>query len=53
MRHRAAIGISEHTDSLVVVVSEETGHITVAESGEIRENVSPNELRQILIKEKI
>ncbi len=53
MRHRAAIGISEHTDSLVVVVSEETGHITVAESGEIRENISPNELRQILIKEKI
>ena len=53
MRHRAAIGISEHTDSLVVVVSEETGHITVAESGEIKENISPNELRQILIKEKI
>jgi len=53
MRHRAAIGISEHTDSLVVVVSEETGHITVVESGEIRENISPNELRQILIKEKI
>lgn len=53
MRHRAAIGISEHTDALVVVVSEESGHITVAESGEIRENVTPNELRQILLREKI
>jgi diadenylate cyclase len=53
MRHRAAIGISEHTDALVVVVSEESGTITVAESGEIREKISPNELRQILLKEKI
>ncbi|NLA48144.1 MAG: TIGR00159 family protein, partial [Bacteroidales bacterium] len=53
MRHRAAIGISEHTDALVVVVSEESGHITVAESGEIRENITPNELRQILLREKI
>lgn len=53
MRHRAAIGISEHTDSLVVVVSEETGHISVVEGGEIREDVSPKELRQILIREKI
>ena len=53
MRHRAAIGISEHTDSLVVVVSEESGHITVAEGGEIKEDITPNELRQILLKEKI
>jgi len=53
MRHRAAIGISEHTDALVVVVSEETGAITVTEGGEIKEHLSPNELRQILLKEKI
>jgi uncharacterized protein (TIGR00159 family) len=53
MRHRAAIGISEHTDSLVVVVSEESGRITVVESGEIKENITPNELRQYLLKEKI
>jgi len=53
MRHRAAIGISEHTDSLVVVVSEESGHITVAEGGEMKEDITPNELRQILLKEKI
>ncbi len=53
MRHRAAIGISEHTDSLVIVVSEESGNITVAEGGEVKENITPNELRQILLKEKI
>ncbi|TFG41781.1 MAG: TIGR00159 family protein [Bacteroidia bacterium] len=53
MRHRAAIGISEHTDALVVVVSEESGHIAVAESGEMKEHITPNELRQILLKEKI
>ncbi len=53
MRHRAAIGISEHTDSLVVVVSEESGKITVVEGGEVTENITPNELRQFLLKEKI
>ena len=53
MRHRAAIGISEHTDSLVVVVSEESGAITVADAGDVKENITPNELRQILLKEKI
>jgi uncharacterized protein (TIGR00159 family) len=53
MRHRAAVGISEQTDALVVVISEETGHISFAESGEIKENITPNELREILSKEKI
>ena len=53
MRHRAAIGISEHIDALVVVVSEESGEITVVENGNVRDNITPNELRNILLREKI
>lgn len=53
MRHRAAIGISEQTDALVVVVSEESGEITVAENGNVRDNITLNELRNILLREKI
>ena len=53
MRHRAALGISENTDALVVVVSEERGRISVAESGVIRENLKPDELRNILLTEKV
>ncbi len=53
MRHRAAVGMSEHTDALIVVVSEESGFITVVDSGEIRENLTTNELRNILLTEKV
>ena len=53
MRHRAAVGMSEHSDALIVVVSEESGFISVVDSGEIRENITPNELRNILLMEKI
>jgi diadenylate cyclase len=53
MRHRAAVGMSEHSDALIVVVSEESGFITVVDTGEIRENITPNELRKILLREKI
>jgi diadenylate cyclase len=53
MRHRAAIGMSEHTDALVIVVSEETGRISVVDAGEIRQKLTPNELRNILLMEKV
>jgi diadenylate cyclase len=53
MRHRAALGMSEQTDALVIVVSEETGSITIADSGEVRSSLTPNELRDILLMEKI
>lgn len=53
MRHRAAIGMSEHSDAIIVVISEETGFISVVDTGELRENISPNELRNILLMEKV
>lgn len=45
LRHRAAIGMTENTDSLVVVVSEETGQISVAKNGRIMHNLTLKELR--------
>jgi diadenylate cyclase len=45
LRHRAAIGISELTDCVVLVVSEETGEISVARDGKLYYNLSPLELR--------
>jgi TIGR00159 family protein len=53
MRHRAAIGMSEHSDALIVVISEESGFISVVDTGEIRENITPNNLRNILLMEKV
>ncbi|MEM6457761.1 MAG: diadenylate cyclase CdaA [Planctomycetota bacterium] len=49
-RHRAAIGLSQEFDSLVVVVSEETGTISVAERGELTRELDPDALRRILTK---
>jgi diadenylate cyclase len=48
LRHRAAIGMSEVTDAFTIVVSEETGHISIAESGKLIENISSDELFKIL-----
>lgn len=48
LRHRAALGITEQTDAVAIVVSEEKGKISVALAGEIRVNVSLAELAQIL-----
>lgn len=47
-RHRAAIGLSEETDAIVIVVSEETGLISVAYGGEILRGVDPDGLYSIL-----
>lgn len=49
-RHRAALGLSEETDALIVVVSEETGAITLAHGGRLFRNISPDELKKMLIE---
>lgn len=51
MRHRAALGIAEKTDAVVILVSEETGAISFAKQESIETNIGPNRLRQILEKE--
>lgn len=48
LRHRAALGMSETTDSVVVVVSEETGQISLVVNGEMTSNLTPNELKKAL-----
>ena len=48
-RHRAAIGISEVSDSLTIVVSEETGKVSIAAGGELYRNVDADFLRNKLI----
>lgn len=48
-RHRAAIGITEGSDAISVVVSEETGLITFVEGGNVRRNVDTNGLRKLLL----
>lgn len=48
LRHRAALGMSQVTDAVCVIVSEETGGISVAQSGSIKVKISVTELEHIL-----
>lgn len=51
LRHRAAVGITEQTDAVALVVSEQTGEISLARNGALRTNVSPKQLKEILAEE--
>jgi len=50
LRHRAGLGISEVTDSLVIIVSEETGQISIAENGILQKNI-PSRLLRLKLEE--
>ena len=51
MRHRAGIGISENSDAVVALVSEETGSISVATNGMLKRHLSPETLERVLRSE--
>lgn len=51
MRHRAGIGVTEHSDAVVVICSEETGSISVAMNGSLRRHLAPETLRRTLYNE--
>ena len=48
-RHRAGVGISEVTDSLTIIVSEETGNVSIAQKGVLTRDVTPEELKEQLV----
>jgi diadenylate cyclase len=53
MRHRAGVGISETTDAIAVIVSEETGSISIAVGGMLKRHLSLDTMRTLLTKELV
>ena len=51
LRHRAAIGITEQTDAIAIIVSEQTGYISYCMEGNVNRNVQPEDLKAFLKKQ--
>ena len=51
MSHRAGLGLAEKTDALVLIVSEETGLISIAMDGELHKGLAPEDIQEILERE--
>ncbi|TVQ84633.1 MAG: TIGR00159 family protein [Bacteroidetes bacterium] len=51
LRHRAAVGISEQSDAVAIVVSEQTGRISWVKDGQLKRNIKPVELKEMLARE--
>ena len=49
-RHRAGVGVSENSDAFVIIVSEETGAISVAENGQLRRFLDGKTLEKLLLE---
>ena len=52
-RHRAAVGLSEISDAVIIIVSEETGVISVAKESELKRDFTEDSLRKFLVKELV
>ena len=52
-RHRAGVGISEVSDSLTIIVSEETGHVSYTQNGRIYNSITPSEMREVLLDNQL
>ena len=50
LRHRAALAISQETDAIAIIVSEETGAISVAQKGKFKLGLTAQQLERILVR---
>jgi diadenylate cyclase len=51
LRHRAAVGITEVSDAIAIIISEETGNISYSVKGEIKYNIQTSRLQSLLISD--